>query len=185
MPRDTEQYVPAMSDEAVKAKTGRDWAGWFGALDRAGAAKLKHSQIAELLHEKHGVPGWWCQMVTVEYELARGLRARHQTANGFSMSASKTIATTLSALYAATANAARRKQWVPKGELEPSSQTKNKYFRGSWNGSGRLEIGFYEKPNGKAQIAVQVNKLAKRTDVDRERAAWKAALVKLQKLLEE
>jgi hypothetical protein len=29
-----------------------------------------------------------------------------------------------------------------------------------------------------------VNKLAKRSDVDRERAAWKAALLKLQKLLE-
>jgi hypothetical protein len=47
-----------------------------------------------------------------------------------------------------------------------------------------LEIGFYAKEGGKAQIAIQVNKLARRTDVDRERAAWKAALLKLQKLLE-
>ena len=69
-------------------------------------------------------------MVTVEYELARGLRVRHQTATGFSVSASKTIATTLSALYSATASAAKRKQWFPQGELEVSSQTKNKYFRG-------------------------------------------------------
>src|SRR5688572_13398015 len=73
MPNDTPAYVPNMSDTAVKAKTGKDWAGWFGALDKAGAAKLKHSQIAELLHETHDIPGWWCQMVTVEYELARGL----------------------------------------------------------------------------------------------------------------
>lgn len=65
-----------------------------------------------------------------------------------------------------------------------SSQTKDKYFRGSWNGSARLEIGFYAKEGGKAQIAVQVNKLAKRDEVERERAAWKAALRKLQKLLE-
>jgi hypothetical protein len=184
MPLDTQEHVPGMSDAAVKAKTGKDWAGWFGALDKAGAAKLKHPQIAQLIHEKHGIPGWWCQMVTVEYELARGLRVRHQTATGFSVSASKTIATSLSALYAATASAAKRKQWFPKGELEPSSQTKDKYFRGAWNGSGRLEIGFYAKEGGKAQIAVQVNKLAKRSDVDREKAAWKAALVKLEKMLE-
>ena len=184
MPNDTPAYVPNMSDTAVKAKTGKDWAGWFGALDKAGATKLKHSQIAELLHEKHDIPGWWCQMVTVEYELARGLRVRHQTATGFSVSASKTIETSLSALYAATTNAARRKQWFPKGDLDVSSQTKNKYFRGSWNGHGRLEIGFYAKEGGKVQIAIQVNKLAKRADVDRERAAWKAALGKLQKLLE-
>jgi hypothetical protein len=184
MPAELQAYVPNMSDDAVKAKTGKGWAAWFGALDKAGARKLKHPQIAQLLHEKHGVPGWWCQMVTVEYELARGLRVRHQTASGFSVSASKTIATTLSALYAATASAAKRKQWFPKGDLEVSSQTKNKYFRGNWNGA-RLEIGFYAKEGNKAQIAIQVNKLAKRADVDRERAAWKAALLKLQKLLEE
>jgi hypothetical protein len=183
MPLDTQEYIPGMSDAAVRARTGKDWAGWFGALDKAGAAKLKHPQIARLLHEKHGVPGWWSQMVTVEYELARGLRVRHQTATGFSVSASKTIATTLSALYAATATAAKRNQWFPKGELDPSSQTKNKYFRGSWNGSARLEIGFYAKEGGKAQIAVQINKLARRSEVDRERAAWKAALTKLQTLL--
>jgi hypothetical protein len=183
MPLDTQEYVPGMSDAAVKAKTGKDWAGWFGALDRAGAANLKHPQIAQLLHEKHGMPGWWCQMVTVEYELARGLRARHQTASGFSASVTKTIATSVSALFAATANAAKRKQWFPKGDLEPSSQTRNKYFRGSWNGAARLEIGFYETKGGKAQIAIQVNKLAKRADVDREKAAWKAALVKLEKML--
>src|SRR5688572_11093082 len=185
MPLDTQEYVPGMSDAAVKAKTGKDWAGWFGALDKAGAAKLRHPQIARLLHEKHGMPGWWCQMVTVEYELARGLRVRHQTATGFSASVTKTIATSVSALYSATANAAKRKQWFPKGDLDLSSQTRNKYFRGAWNGAARLEIGFYATAGGKAQIAVQVNKLAKRADVDREKAAWKAAFVKLQKLLEE
>ena len=103
---------------------------------------------------------------------------------GFSVSASKTVATTLSALYTATMSAATRKQWFPPGVLEVSSQTRNKYFRGSWNGNARLEIGFYAKEGGKAQIAVQVNRLAKRSDVDRERAAWKAALLKLQTLLE-
>ena len=41
MPAPTPPYVPDMSDTAVKAKTGKDWAAWFGALDRAGAAKLK------------------------------------------------------------------------------------------------------------------------------------------------
>src|SRR4030095_15699283 len=158
MPLDTQEYIPGMSDAAVKAKTGKDWAGWFGALDKAGAARLKHPQIARLLHEKQGVPGWWSQRVTVEYELARGLRVRHQTATGFSVSASKTIATTVSALYAATASAAKRKEWFPKGELEVSSQTKNKYFRGSWNVAARLEIGFYSKTGGKAQTPGYGNK---------------------------
>ena len=52
-----------------------------------------------------------------------------------------------------------------------------------WNGDARLEINFYAKPGGKAQIAVQVGKLAKKSDVDRERAAWKKALAKLESLV--
>ena len=177
-------YVPSMSDTAVKAKTEKNWAGWFGALDTAGAARLDHQAIARVLSEKHGLSGWWCQMVTVEYERARGLRVRHETASGFSVASSKTIATTLSHLYAATANPAKRKKWFPKGALGLSSQTKNKYFRGSWNKASRLEIGFYAKGNNKAQIAVQVTKLAKSVDVERERKTWKAALLRLQEMLE-
>ena len=172
-----------MSDAAVKAKTGKNWAGWFGALDRAGAAKLEHREIARLLHERHGVPGWWSQMLTVEYELARGRRARHQTASGFQIGVSKTVAMSLGDLYAWTANAARRRSWFPRKKLTPSSQTKDKYLRGVWGGGpARLEIGFYAKGAGNAQIAVQVSKLAGKAEVEAERAAWRKALDKLAKL---
>lgn len=174
---------PDMSDAAVKAKTGKDWKAWFAALDKARAEKLGHKEIVALAAEL-GAPRWWRQMVTVEYERARGLRLRHETAQGFSVSISKTLAADLSRLFAATADAAQRKAWFPKGAFTPSSQTKDKYFRGSWNGAARLEINFYGKGAGKAQINVQVNKLAAADDVERERAAWKQALEKLKALLE-
>jgi hypothetical protein len=174
-----------MSDAALKAKTGKDWPTWFGLLDRAGAAKLEHKTIARLLASKHGVPGWWSQCITVEYELARGLRQRHEVAGGFAVAVTKTVGARLGALYEATADAARRKKWFPTGAFELSSQTKNKYFRGAWKQGARLEIGFYAKGPAKAQIAVQVRKLAKKTEVEAERAAWKTALSKLQKMLEE
>jgi hypothetical protein len=179
-----ETYIPSMDTAVVKAKTGRDWESWFSLLDRAGATKLKHKEIAGLLTRKHGVPGWWNQMITVEYERARGLRTRHETATGFSVSVSKTIATTLGALYAASANATKRKQWFPKGVFEASSQTKDKYFRGAWNETARLEMGFYAKGEGKAQIAIQIGKLADKAGVDAQRVAWRAAVMKLQTLLE-
>jgi hypothetical protein len=177
-------YVPSVTDAAVKAKTGRDWAGWFGLLDRAGAAKLEHQAIAEMLDSQYGVRSWWRQMVTVEYERARGLRAHHETATGFSVSVSKTLATKLATLYEATANGAKRKKWFPKGEFALSSQTKEKYFRGAWNGSARVDMGFVAKGVGKAQIAIQIGKLADRRAVDAERSQWRAALSKLQVMLE-
>jgi hypothetical protein len=177
-------YVPSMADAAVKAKTGKDWAGWFAALDKAGAAQLSHPEIVNLLSSQYEVPGWWCQMVTVEYERARGLREPHEKTNGFSVSVSKTVATQLPHLYAATADASLRRKWFPKGAFAPSSQTKDKYLRGAWNKDARLEIGFYAKGEGKAQIALQINKLENKKDVEAERKAWKAAVVKLQELLE-
>jgi hypothetical protein len=184
MAKRTKAYVPSMADATVKAKTGKNWAAWFGALDKAGAAKLGHGAIATLLSEKYGIPGWWCQMVTVEYERSRGLRARHETSDGFSVGISKTIATSLPDLYEATANAAKRKKWFPKGAFLPSSQTKDKYFRGSWRKDARIEIGFYAKGANKAQISLAVNKLTKKADVELERATWKKALDKLQQLVE-
>jgi Domain of unknown function (DUF4287) len=57
-------YVPSMSGATVKAKTGKDWAGWFHALDQAGAKRLPHKAIAAILSEEHCVPGWWSQMVS-------------------------------------------------------------------------------------------------------------------------
>ena len=86
---------PSMSDAAVKARTGKDWAGWFATLDRGGAAALDHKGIVALLSDSHGVTAWWRQMVAVEYERARGLRARHQTASGYSVAVSRTLATSL------------------------------------------------------------------------------------------
>jgi len=177
-------HVPSMADAAVKAKTGKDWAGWFGTLDQAGATQLDHKSIARLLHEKHGVPGWWSQMVTVEYERARGLRQIHQTADGFSVSATKTLNAGLADVYAATANAAKRKAWFPSGIFKLSSQTPEKYVNGAWNDSARINIGVYSKGANKVQIAVQISKLATKTQVERERQVWKAALAKLQAKLE-
>ena len=173
----------AISDAAVRAKTGKTWRQWFTLLDKAGAAKLDHKSIVTLAARKGDAGPWWRQMVTVEYERARGLRAKHETATGFSVSISKTIASDVAELYAATADARRRRKWAPAGALKVSSLTEDKYLRASWNGTARLEINFYPKPGGKAQITVQVGKLAKKSDVERERAAWKKALVKLESLL--
>ena len=178
-------YVPSMSDAAVRTRTGKDWAGWFAVLDKAGAKRLAHREIAAILTTRHALPGWWSQMVTVEYERARGLRARHQTAEGFSVAISRTLKTRLSHLYAVTARSGERRKWFPRGAFEASSHTRDKYFRGRWKHGARLDIGFYARGGGKSQIAVQVSHLPRKGDVEPVRQSWKAALTRLQNLLEE
>jgi len=184
MTKQAHAYGPTMSDAAVKAKTGKDWKGWFAALDKSKAQTLGHKAIAQHLVKEHGVPGWWSQAITVEYERARGLRERYETANGFSVGASKTIDASVSDVFEAVETAAARKKWFPRGTFKASSQTKDKYLNGSWNESARLNIGFYAKGAAKSQIAVQVSKLDSKAAVDSERVAWKAALEKLKTMLE-
>lgn len=175
-------YTPSMSDAAVKAKTGKTWAQWFAALDKAGAKKLPHPDIADMLHEKFKVPAWWSQMVTVEYERARGLRARHQLVDGFSLSASKTLPLDLKSLYARLADAKTRSRWFPKGKFAITSLTDQKYFRAKWNGGTRLEINVYSKGDGKSQIAVQHSKFPDAKSMEAMRAEWKEALARLASL---
>lgn len=179
-----ETYTPSMSDAAVKAKTGRNWMGWFVILNKANANAMAHQDVANLLYTKYKVPGWWAQMITVEYERARGGRARHERPDGFSISISKTVPAGLSAAYRAFDDAKTRAKWFPKGGIETGKCTPNKYWRAKWNGDARLEVGFYAKGEGKSQIAVQVSKLAKKSDVEKERTAWKKALDKLGAMLD-
>jgi len=63
-----------MSDEAVKAKTGKDWKGWLAVLDKFDVKKKGHTLAAKYLREKHGLDEWWSQAVTIRYEWERGLR---------------------------------------------------------------------------------------------------------------
>jgi len=174
-------WKPSISDEKVKAATGRGWMGWFVILNKMGATP--HKDMARALHEKHGAPGWWCQMITVEYERARGGRQKHERPDGYSVSITKVMPVGLPALFALATDPKTRKRWFPPGAFEETSRTKDKYWRGKWKKDARFEGGFYAKGTGKSQIALQLNKLADAQTVEKERAAWKKALTKLEGLL--
>jgi hypothetical protein len=170
-----------MTDEAIKAKTGKGWAQWFAALDKAGAAKRDHKTIAALLEEKMGLGSWYAQTVSVSYERARGIRAMNQKCDGeFSVSVTKVMPVPLSRLFAVAT--AKQGDWFPKGAFVETSRTKDKYWRGKWK-TGRLAIGFIAKGAGKVQIAIDSGQLPGPEAVEKERAAWKKAVEKLSGLL--
>jgi hypothetical protein len=83
--------TPRMSDEAVKVKTGKTWKQWFEVLTHAGAKKLSHQEIVQLLSSKFAVGPWWQQMVAVTFEQQSGLRDAHQRPDGYQISVSKTL----------------------------------------------------------------------------------------------
>src|SRR4030065_2984276 len=78
MPDKSKSPNPKIGDEAVQAKTGKNWQGWFAVLDKAHAKKMNHTEIATYLYEKQKLDSWWAQMVAVTYEQTRGLRQKHE-----------------------------------------------------------------------------------------------------------
>jgi uncharacterized protein YndB with AHSA1/START domain len=79
----TEPTNPKISETAVREATGWGWDEWFGFLDEHGAKELTHKEIVKLLREEAKLTkAWWTQMVTVEYERARGLRQIGETSPG-------------------------------------------------------------------------------------------------------
>ena len=84
-----------MDDAKVSEATGRTLGEWFAILDDRGARDLPHKEIARLLKDDHGVPGWWSQSVTVEYEKSIGRRETGQRQSGdFEANATRTLPVT-------------------------------------------------------------------------------------------
>jgi uncharacterized protein YndB with AHSA1/START domain len=175
-----------MSDAAVRAKTGHTWPEWFAILDAAGAQQMSHQQIVAYLHAEQGVGPWWQQMVTVTYEQARNLRAKHQMPDGYEIGASKTIAAPVAALYEAWVDANRRQSWLPNALLAISKATPAKSIRAGWGDQGgRLDVQFYPKGATKTQVTIQHKKLTDADTAERMKAYWAAALERLQALVGE
>ncbi len=180
-PRETKRS----SDEAVKAKTGKIWAEWFKILDKAGAQKWPHKEIAAYLHEKK-VPPWWGQMVAVGYEHERGIRQKFQKCDGeFSASGSRTMIVPLARAYAAWTHEKLRQRWLPGARIEITTATPGKYVRAKWNEGTRLSVGFYSKGSAKTQVAVDHSKLANSKQCARMKSYWFHALHRLETVLTE
>ncbi|MGH9890772.1 MAG: hypothetical protein ACREA0_02055, partial [bacterium] len=83
---------PEMSEETIRANTGRGWDEWTDLLDSWSATTKGHTAIATHVRESYGVDGWWAQSVTVGYERIKGLRLRYQGPDGtFTANKSKTV----------------------------------------------------------------------------------------------
>src|ERR1700761_5954191 len=167
---------PAYSEEKVKAATGKGWMGWFVILNAMNATELPHKDVARRLKEEHGAPSWWCQMIAVEYERARGGRKKNERAGGtYAVNVTKVMPASLARLFATATAEKTRKDWFPPGAFEETSKTKDKYWRGKFKKDRKLEFGFYAKGEGKAQIALEIKGMPSAEDIEKERAVWKKA----------
>lgn len=174
-----------ISDESVRARTGKDWETWFSVLDESGAAEMNHREIVAILREKHGVAPWWQQAVAVGYEQARGLRKKHEAPDGFQVSASRTIDASVEAAYHAWVSDRERLDWLPDDHLIVSAENRNKSLRGTWaGGASRIDVYFIPREPNRVQITVNHSRLEDSGTAERMKAYWRTALDRLQTRLE-
>lgn len=176
--------LAGVSSEAVQTKTGKSWTEWLAILDAADAAQMGHPQIARYLQDAHGVSDWWCQMITVGYEQARGLREAHQKTDGFTANASKTVAVPLAALHTAWADESKWPAWLGEIRLTVRKTTPGKSLRITWSDGSNLDVNLYAKGEGKSQVSLQHSKLPDAEAATQMKAFWSAALNRLKAFVE-
>ena len=171
-------YEPQYSDEAVRRATGRGYREWFADLDEWGAAEREHGEIARRLSDEFGIPGWWCQNVTVEYERARGLRPLRGDRDGtHNVSASKTVAVPAERLFDAFAG-----RWP---ELTERTAQPPRTARYDWeDGATRVHVTFTAKGDAKSTVAVSHERIADEETADLLKAMWRERLAELKAALE-
>ena len=181
----TTARLAGIGSAAVEKKTGKTWAQWLAVLDKAGARTMTHARITAHLHEPMGVPAWWCQMVAVGYEQARGLRAKHQRPQGYEISVSRTIHVSAATLFDAWKDARVRGRWLPRATIVIRKATRPKSMRITWSDKKTsLEVNFYARAARKGQVVVQHSKLPDARAAARMKVTWGEALGRLRTMLE-
>lgn len=176
--------IAGIGGDAAKARTGKDWEEWIAVLDKAGARKMSHKEIAAYLYDKQKIPGWWAQMVTVGYEQARGLRQKHEKAEGFEIGSSKTLDVPVAKAFAAWDDERLRRRWLKDSAFTIRKATPHKTMRITWVDSRTIvDVYFNSKGGGKSQVTVQHRKLADAKQAERMKKYWAEQLEKLKEVV--
>ena len=186
-PKAAEKPPLATSDAEIRRRTGRGWEAWFDLLDEWGAAERPHREIARWVAEQQGIEplAWNAQAVAGSYERARGLRAVGEHADGFRVSATKTVAAPVDRLYDAFVDTATRERWLPDGKLRTRKATKPVSAHFDWDDDGsRVHVTFTAKDGGKSTATVSHERLADAEERDRMRAYWRERVTALEEEME-
>jgi uncharacterized protein YndB with AHSA1/START domain len=182
-PAPTEAFV--VGDESMLRATGKRHAEWFALLDAWGATDHGHTEIARWLSEQHGVPAWWTQGITVAYERARGLRARHQMADGFSVGATRTIAVVPERALEAFTDTRQRRRWLPDAGMRQRPTRAANSARFDWpDPPSRVVVTVTPKGSDRTLVAVSHERLPDAESGERLKQAWRESLGDLKAALE-
>jgi uncharacterized protein YndB with AHSA1/START domain len=199
---DTSGRTPRISDERVKAKTGKTWGEWIATIEEHGYGSLGRKGISSELERTHRVDPWWAHAISIEYQYARGL---HHPSQRYAVTVSRTIAVDPKRVFAAWSEPAGLNAWFTSGaeqEFHVGGRYRNgdgdfgeflvivpnKSIRFTWNSKHHQpgsEVGIRISPVEEgSRIELHHEKLSSEKDANDLRDGWSWALDSLCSYLE-
>jgi uncharacterized protein YndB with AHSA1/START domain len=111
------------------------------------------------------------------------MREVHEKPDGFTASASKTIAVPVEALFNAWNDAADRAHWLPDAPMSIRKTTPNKSIRIGWPDDTSVSVNFYAKGPAKSQVTLQHSQLPDADASADMKLYWREALSRLATFL--
>ena len=160
---------PEMSDDAIRAGTGKGWDEWCDIIDAWPGHTEGRTAVAKWIEAETDLTGWWAQGVTGGWERITGRRLPYQRADGtFTAGKSKTVSLDASSLRDTLLDADGRSDLFPGVETTLRSKPTAQNVR-LGIATGVALIGVEDTGDGRAKVTVAHEKLATYDEV----AAWK------------
>ena len=164
--------APELSDEAIRAGSGKGWEDWCVLIDQFPRRADGHTAIAKHVRDDLGAGDWWSQGVTVGYERITGLRLPHQMPDGtFTANKSATVAIDADELRRLLLDDDDRAELFPNIPTALKSKLTAKAIRIAM-GTGSAIIRLEERSGGRTQIAIQHSQLPTFDDVEEWKFYW-------------
>lgn len=201
--------VPRRSDareELVRERTGRTRAAWFAVLDAFDARTHGHSASAAHLRDAHGVPPWWAQALTVEYERTRGIRSPAGDDRGFECTVQRALGVPVERLWEAFADPEQVSAWIGarhRHRLRERSRWRDdlgargafvrivegRFVRFTWNHPERcprsaVDVEFRSRGEGRSIVKVTHWAIGSAEEREDLRAHWSWALDSMKSFVE-
>jgi uncharacterized protein YndB with AHSA1/START domain len=178
----------ATSDESIRERTGRGWEEWFDLLDESGAPDKSHREIARSVADLLGIEplAWNAQAITASYERTRRGRLVGEHEDGFTVTASRTVAAPPERVFDLLTDPSARGGWLADAPLAERTSTRPRSARFDWGDEGsRVAVVLDAKDDGaRCLVSVSHARLADAATADARKAWWRERLTALKKLAE-